>query len=81
MVKKDGFEFQKSTRKNKKYMVKVNNRTVHFGGAGYEHYSDKIGLYKHLNHNDKDRRRRYYARHGTATNKHSPKWFSHKFLW
>jgi len=80
MVKIDGFDFQKSTRKNKKYMVKVNNKTVHFGDNRYEHYNDKIGLYKNLNHNDKERRKRYYARHGKAE-KHSPKWFSHKYLW
>ena len=80
MVKLDGFDFQKSTRKHKKYMVKVGNRTVHFGDTRYFHYHDKIGLYKHLNHGDKERRKRYYARHGKAV-KYSPKWFSHKYLW
>ena len=80
MVKKDGFDFQKSTRKNKKYMVKVDNRTVHFGDNRYQHYRDKIGLYKHLDHGDKKRRANYYSRHGAAV-KHTAKWFSHKFLW
>jgi hypothetical protein len=80
MVKIDNFDFQKSTRKNKKYMVEVNNKTIHFGDNRYQHYKDKIGLYSMLDHKDKERRRRYYARHGKA-DKHSAKWFSHKYLW
>lgn len=80
MVKKDGFEFLKSTRQNKKYMVRVNNKLVHFGDKRYEHYKDKIGLYKNLDHGDITRKKAYYARHGKAE-KYSPKWFSHKYLW
>lgn len=83
MVKLDNFDFYKSTRKNKKYMVKVGNKTIHFGDNRYEHYFDKIGLYKKLNHNDKQRRTNYYNRHGPLNKavKYSPKWFSHKYLW
>jgi hypothetical protein len=80
MVKIDGFDFQKSTRKHKKYQVKVNNKTVHFGDNRYQQYKDKIGLYSMLDHGDKERRKRYYARHGKAV-KYSPKWFSHNYLW
>jgi len=80
MVKIDGFDFQKSTRKNKKYQVKINNKTVHFGDNRYQQYKDKIGLYSKLDHGDKERRKRYYMRHGKAV-KYSPKWFSHKYLW
>lgn len=71
----------KSTRKNKKYMVKVDNKTIHFGDSRYQQYFDKIGLYSHLDHKDAERKRLYYARHGSATKKYSPKWFSHKYLW
>ena len=80
MVKIDGFDFQKSTRKNKKYQVKINNKTVHFGDNRYQQYKDKIGLYSKLDHGDKEIRKRYYMRHGKAV-KYSPKWFSHKYLW
>ena len=80
MVKKDGFEFEKSSRKHKKYMVRVNGKLVHFGDNRYQQYRDKIGLYSMLDHGDKERRKRYYSRHGKAV-KHSAKWFSHKYLW
>lgn len=75
------FNFKKSTRKNKKYMVEVDGRTIHFGSRTHQHYKDKIGMYSHLDHNDKERRRLYYARHGKEADKYSPKWFSHRFLW
>jgi hypothetical protein len=75
------FNFKKSTRKNKKYMVEVDGRLVHFGDRRFFQYNDKIGLYKHLDHNDKERRRLYYARHGRDAVKYSPKWFSHRYLW
>lgn len=77
----DGFDFKKSTRKNKKYMVLVNNRAIHFGDNRYQQYYDKIGLYKKLDHNDKQRRNNYYSRHGRDAVKYSAKWFSHKYLW
>ena len=80
MIKKDSFEFEKSSRKHKKYMVRVNGKLVHFGDNRYQQYRDKIGLYSMLDHGDKERRKRYYARHGKAV-KHSAKWFSHKYLW
>lgn len=79
IIKKE--DFKKSTRKNKKYMIKIDGRTVHFGDKRYQHYKDKIGMYSHLDHNDKERRRLYYARHGKDAVKYSPKYFSHKYLW
>jgi hypothetical protein len=70
-----------SKRKNKKYDVfKDNKYLLSFGDNRYEHYKDKIGHYKDLNHNDEKRKELYYKRHGKA-NKYSAKWFSHKFLW
>jgi hypothetical protein len=43
-----------STKKEKKYMVYVNGKTVHFGAAGMSDYTK---------HKDPDRKRRYDARH------------------
>lgn len=85
-------EFKKSTRLNKKYMVKVDNKWIHFGDTRYEHFFDRVPLklYSHLNHNDKERRKKYLARakrivdkHGklTADNPNSPNFWSIKFLW
>ena len=85
-------EFKKSTRLNKKYMVKVDNEWIHFGDTRYQHFFDRVPLklYSHLNHNDKERRRRYLARakgivdkNGklTADNPKSPNYWSIRFLW
>lgn len=85
-------EFKKSTRLNKKYMVKVDNEWIHFGDTRYQHFFDRVPLklYNHLNHNDKERRRRYLARakgivdkNGklTADNPKSPNYWSIRFLW
>ena len=81
-IHKDGFVFKKSTRKDKKYDVFKNGKKIaSFGGLGYQQYKDKIGLYTELDHLDKNRRRLYYARHGTTAKKYSPKYFSHRYLW
>lgn len=78
----NGITFCISTRKNKKYdAFKDGKKLVSFGDSRYEQYFDKIGAYKHLNHNDKKRRDRYYARHGKEAKKYSAKYFSHKYLW
>jgi hypothetical protein len=85
-------EFKQSTRKDKKYMVKVGNRWIHFGAKGYKHYKDTTGkgLYSHLDHLDKARRDRYRARHekillkdGTPAykNKEQPAYYSYNYLW
>ena len=46
----------KSNRKNKKYMVLTKSGVIHFGDKRYEQFKDKIGVYKHLDHNDPKRR-------------------------
>jgi len=90
-------EFKKSTRKGKKYMVKVGDKWIHFGalkpdGKGYQHYKDStgLGLYSDLDHLDEARRKRYRERHskillkdGTPAykNKEQPSYFSYNFLW
>lgn len=84
----------KSSAKNKKYSVYVlkdgKRKLIHFGDRSMQHYKDKIGEYKHLDHGDKDRRKRYLARAKGIKNKAgqltwkdktSPNYFSIKFLW
>jgi hypothetical protein len=83
MIKKNNFIFKISNRKNKKYDVfdKMNNYITSFGDNRYQHYKDKIGLYKHLDHLDNDRRKRYKLRHGTNPKPLSAGWFSLNYLW
>lgn len=89
-------EFKKSTRKDKKYMVKVGNKWIHFGaivnGKPMEQYKDStgLGLYSKYDHGDKERRKRYLARakgiknkQGKLTwkDKESSNYYSIRFLW
>ena len=81
----------KSTRKNKKYMVlNNNNNIVHFGDKRYEQFRDDIGLYKNLNHNDKERQKNYCKRSSairdgkgklTKNDIDSANYWSMKLLW
>ena len=83
-VELDGFLFKKSKRKDKKYDVYRSNKFIaSFGGnpSKYSHYKDKIGLYSHLDTNDDERRRLYFARHGKKALKGSARYFSHTYLW
>ena len=87
------YEFKKSTRKGKKYMVKTKSgKWLHFGSSEMQQYKDStgLGLYTHLNHNNKERRKRYLARAKGIKNKkgeltwnnpESANYFSVKFLW
>jgi hypothetical protein len=53
-----------SKKKHKKYDVYKNDKYIlSFGDLRYEHYHDKIGYYKNLNHGDKQRRSNYRKRH------------------
>lgn len=45
---------RKSTRKDKKYMVTIDNKSVHFGASGYSDYTK---------HKDNERKQRYIKRH------------------
>ena len=45
---------KRSTRKGKKWMIRVDGRLVHFGAAGMSDYTI---------HHDKERRKRYITRH------------------
>ena len=90
-------EIKQSTRKNKKYMIMIDNKWIHFGDNRYEHYKDRtpLKLYSHLNHNDKKRRMNYFKRHSGVDKKReaiekefnlsggqfTPKLLSHIYLW
>ena len=80
--------FQKSISKNKKYDAIIENKLtgrivkIPFGDNRYQQFYDKLGLYSSLNHNDKERRRLYIARHSKDINlPYSPSYFSLKYLW
>ena len=52
-------QLSKSTRVGKKYMVKVEDKIIHFGQAGASDYTE---------HKDKERKQRYLARHKNREN-------------
>ena len=81
-VKGDVYEIFPSTRKFKKYDVLKNGRHfLSFGDKRYQHYKDKIGYYKHLDHKDRKRLDLYYIRHKDTNNINSAKFWSHLILW
>lgn len=90
MGKFEGHDVFTSDRKNKKYMINVDGKIIHFGDLRYEHFKDKLGHYKDLDHNDPIRRKRYLARakgirdkdgNLTWNNPMSPTHWSIKILW
>lgn len=50
---------RKSNKKDKKYMVTIDNKTVHFGASGYSDYTK---------HKDNERMKRYTSRHKSREN-------------
>lgn len=78
-------DFKISTKKNKKYMVKLKDgKVVHFGDKRFSQYKDTtgVGAYSHLDHLDMRRRENYKSRHEKTRHiVNSPSWFSDKFLW
>ena len=77
-------------KKDKKYSVlKFNENNgkyeylLSFGSAGMQHYKDTtpLKLWSDYDHNDKERKRLYYARFGKTKDKNSAKYWSHRFLW
>lgn len=73
------------TCKHKKYsaivVVDWRDRRINFGDVRYEQYMDQtpLRLYKHLDHKNKERRRRYRIRH--AHNIGPAAQLSLKYLW
>lgn len=63
-VKVGKYTYSKSTRKDKKLMTVIDNKSIHFGDINADHYFDNTGLLpKSMNHLDKDRRDKYIKRH------------------
>ncbi|KAJ8519119.1 hypothetical protein ON010_g18114 [Phytophthora cinnamomi] len=73
---------------SKKYRVWIRLDTeklkkVDFGAKGYAHYRDQTPLkaYSHLDHNDPERRKRYYLRHKVDYPPYSADFLSKRYLW
>lgn len=82
--------FRKSQTAGKKYDAILEQkktkriRHVPFGDIKSSHFRDvtPLKLYSHLNHNNKERRESFRARHGeNAKYKYSSAWFSTRYLW
>tara|TARA_Y100001972_G_C7627649_1_gene314925 strand:- start:1053 stop:1334 length:282 start_codon:yes stop_codon:yes gene_type:complete len=79
--------WKNETKSKNKYWVYVKSdnkrgyKKIGFGHKDYGQFKDKLGHYKSLDHNDPERKKRYYARHGKATSKDTAKYWSHKILW
>jgi len=93
-VKIGKYIYEKSTRKGKKLMTVVEKdgikKTIHFGDSSMEHYKDSTGIWKNLDHNDKQRRKRYLTRSKAIKNKKneltylnpsSPNYHSVRIFW
>ena len=89
MVKIGKYNYEKSTRKNKKLFTVVNGKEVHFGDVRYSHFKDKTGIFKNLDHNDPERRKNYLTRSAgqrnkkglTKDNPESPNYHARRILW
>tara|TARA_S200002703_G_scaffold128540_1_gene115358 strand:- start:365 stop:637 length:273 start_codon:yes stop_codon:yes gene_type:complete len=62
MVKIGKYDYKKSTRPDKKLMVVVDGKTIHFGARSMEQFKDKTGIWKSKDHGDEKRRKSYLAR-------------------
>lgn len=90
MVKIGKYNYEKSTRKDKKLMTIVDGKKVHFGNPSYQQYFDKTGIWKSLDHGDKERRKNYLSRASgikdgqgnlTKNNPLSPNYHAIRILW
>lgn len=82
--------YEKSNTKNAMYDAIHKHKStgklkrVPFGDKNYQNYRDLTGLnlYPHLIHKDKNRRKKYRARHAkNAKYKYSSAWYSYNKLW
>jgi hypothetical protein len=81
---KDGYVFvAPSATEGSKYDVYKNDKKLaSFGALGYQQYKDKIGAYKHLDHNDKKRRALYNIRHAKDIDNYPHAgYFASRYLW
>lgn len=97
MVKVGKYDYKKSTNPNKKLMVEVTHkgktRTIHFGNRkppANQHFKDRTGIFKSLDHGDKERRASFRARMSgiklkdgsrAVDNPHSPAYHALRILW
>ena len=89
MVKIGKYNYEKSTKKNKKLMTTVNNKVIHFGQLPYEHFKDKTGIWSKLDHGDKKRQTAYlnrssgHKRNGKISKDDptSPNYHARRILW
>jgi len=63
-----------STRKDKKYMVVINNKKIHFGDPNYADFTG---------HKDVKRREQFRTRNAkwATSKKDTPSWLSFNLLW
>ena len=69
MVKIGKYTYEKSTKPDKKLMVIVDGKKIHFGSSKMEHYKDRTGIWKSKDHLDKGRRENYKKRAGGIKDK------------
>jgi hypothetical protein len=89
MVKIGKYNYEKSDKKNKKLKVVVNGKTIHFGDIRYQHFKDKTGIHKNLDHGDDKRRKNYLNRSSfqkdkdglTKDNPNSANYHARRILW
>ncbi len=89
MVKIGKYNYEKSDKKNKKLMVVVDNKIIHFGDIRYQHFKDKTGIHKNLDHGDDKRRKNYLNRSAfqknkdglTKDNPNSANYHARRILW
>lgn len=81
----EGYKIYVSTRPDKKYMAKVDNKTIHFGSRFNSQFHDKLGHYRSQDNNDENKRKAYRARHSKLSDNYKVKgtsaWFSWNILW
>jgi hypothetical protein len=90
MVKIGKYNYEKSTKKDKKLMTIVDGKTIHFGSSKMEHFKDQTGIWSNKDHGDKVRRKNYLTRSAGIKNKKgelskddpkSPNYHARKILW
>jgi len=90
MPKVGKYTYEKSTRPEKKLMVKVNNRTIHFGARGMNQFRDKTRIWKSKDTGDNVARKSFRARMGGIKKKdgskavndpNSPAYHAMRVLW
>ena len=62
MVRVGRYDYKKSTRPDKKLMVVVDGKTLHFGSRKMQQFKDKTGIWKSKDHGDAERRKSFLAR-------------------